>query len=91
MIANLQIKKGGKKENILLKVKISSICVKHALSGNEANLHSCCCLEHGYSKPKCHNLHNVHLILYHFKELHKQALEFSSRLKNSGCCQIQQS
>ena len=36
--------------------------VKHALSGDEANLYSCCCLKHGYSKPKCHNLHNVQLI-----------------------------
>ena len=30
--------------------------------GDEANSYSCCCLKHGYSKPKCHNLHNVQLI-----------------------------
>ena len=37
-----------------------------------------CCLKQGYSKPRCHNLHNVQLIfLYLFKELHKQASEFS--------------
>ena len=31
-------------------------------SGDEANMYSCCCLKHSYSKPKCHNLHNVQLI-----------------------------
>ena len=33
--------------------------VKHACR-DVANLYSCCCLQHGYSKQKCHNLHNVH-------------------------------
>ena len=37
------------------------IFVKHAKSGNEANLHSCNFSKHGYSKSKCHNLHNVQL------------------------------
>ena len=43
-------------------MKKSSFFVKHALSGDETNLHSCCCLKHGYSKPKCHSLHNVQII-----------------------------
>ena len=43
-------------------MKKSSISVKHDESGDEANLYSCCCLKHGYSKPKCHDLHNVQLI-----------------------------
>ena len=58
MIANLQIQK----EKFLLKVKKLLIFVKHAYGGDEATLNSCCCLKHGYSKPKCHNLHNVQLI-----------------------------
>ena len=33
-------------------------CIK----GDEANLYSCCCLKHGYSKPKCYNLHFVQVI-----------------------------
>ena len=31
-------------------------------SGDEANSNICCCLKHGYSKPKCINLCNVQLI-----------------------------
>ena len=42
-------------------MKKSSIFVKHAQSGDEANLHSCYCSKHGYCKSKCHNLHNVQL------------------------------
>ena len=49
-------------QKFLLKVKKSSIFVKHAQSGDEANLYSCCCLKHGYSTPKCHNLHNAQLM-----------------------------
>ena len=45
-----------------LKVKKLSIFVKHASNRDEANLYSCCCLKHGYSKPKCNNLYNVQLI-----------------------------
>ena len=37
-------------------------------------------------KTKCHNLHNVWLIVYLFKELHKQASEFSS---SGEWCEIQ--
>ena len=36
--------------------------VKHAQRRDKANLFSCCCIKQDYSKPKCHNLHNVHLI-----------------------------
>ena len=50
-------------------------------------IHVACCLKHGYSKPKCQNLHNVRLILYLFKELHKQASEFSS--SGGSWCEIQ--
>ena len=25
-------------------------------------MYSCCCLKHGYSNSKCHNLHDVQLI-----------------------------
>ena len=39
------------------------------------------CLKDGYNKPKCHNLHMFSNFLYLFKELHKQASEFSSRLE----------
>ena len=49
-------------QKFFLKVKKSSIFVKHAKTRDEANLCSCCCLKHDYSKPKCHNLHNVQLI-----------------------------
>ena len=45
-----------------MKVKKSSFLVKHSYSGDEANLYSCCCLKHGYSKTKCHSLHNDQLI-----------------------------
>ena len=48
-------------QKFFLIVKKSSIFVKHAESVDEANM-SCCCLEHGYYKPKCHNFQNVHLI-----------------------------
>ena len=42
----------------------SSILVKHALSGDEANLHSCCRLKYDYFKPKCHKtLHNCQLLV----------------------------
>ena len=75
-----------KKSEIPLTVKKSSVFVKHAWSGDEVNMYSCCCLKHGYSKPKCHNLHNVRLIWYLFKELHKQASEFSSI---GGWCETQ--
>ena len=51
----------------LLKVKKSSIFVKH---GDNANLYSCC-LKHGYSKPKCHNLHNVQLIFVYIQRTAK--------------------
>ena len=50
-------------------------------------IHVGCCLKHGYSKPKCQNLHNVRLILYLFKELHKQASVFSS--SGGSWCEIQ--
>ena len=40
----------------------SSTFVKHALCGNEVNLYSCCCLKHGYFRPKCHILHDSQLI-----------------------------
>ena len=33
-------------------MKKSSIFVKDAVSGDEANLYSCCCLKHGYFRPK---------------------------------------
>ena len=32
------------------------------ISRDEANLYSYCCLKHGCSKTKCHNLHNVQLM-----------------------------
>ena len=51
-----------KKSKVPPKVKKSLIFVKHTQSGDEANLYSCCCLKHGYFKPKCHNLHIVKLI-----------------------------
>ena len=35
---------------------------------HEAILYSCCSLKHGYSKPKCHNLHNVKLIFASVKK-----------------------
>ena len=50
-----------KRKKILLRVT-PSIFVKHAQSGDEANLSSCCCLKYLYSKLKCHNLHKVQLI-----------------------------
>ena len=68
MIANLQTNKRANKQTnkqnrqFLLKVKKSSSFVKHTLSGDEDNLYLCCCLKHGYSKPKCQNLHNVQLL-----------------------------
>ena len=34
----------------------------HKVGGDEADLYSCRCLKHGYSKPKCHNLYNFQLI-----------------------------
>ena len=43
-------------------MKKSSSFVKHTLSGDEDNLYLCCCFKHGYSKPKCQNLHNVQLL-----------------------------
>ena len=46
-----------------LTVKKSLIFVKHAESVDEVNLYSCCCLKHGYSKPKCHHIYNVQLII----------------------------
>ena len=59
-------------------MKKSSILVKHALGENEANLYLCCCLKHGYFKPKCHNLHNFQLIIGSAqKNLQKQASEYS--------------
>ena len=60
-------------------MKKSSILFSVHRGGNdsdEAILHSCSCLKHDFSKPKCHNLHNVQLIFYLSKELHKQASEF---------------
>ena len=44
-------------------MKKSSIFVEHALSGDEANLYSCCYLKYGYFEPKCQNKHNFQLIL----------------------------
>ena len=45
-----------------LKMEESSFFVKRALNGDEANLYSCCCLKHAYSKPKCYNLYDIQLI-----------------------------
>ena len=57
MIANFKFKTKFKK--ILLKVKKSSIFVKHAYSRDDANLYLCCHLKHGYCKSKCYNLHHI--------------------------------
>ena len=69
MIANLEIQK-EKILKFLLKVRKPSIFVKHAWSGDEANLYSWCCLKCDNSKPKCHNLYNVQLI---FESVEKTA------------------
>ena len=66
-------------------MKKSSVIVKQAQNGDEANLHLCYCSNHCYFKSKCHNLHNVQLFFLHlFKELHKQAFRIYG-----GWCQIQ--
>ena len=68
-------------------MKKSSICVKHAYSGDKVNLFLCCKLKHDYFKPKCHNLHNFKLILVSFQRISLQTADRN----NSGWCQIQQS
>ena len=56
-----------------LKVKKSSIVVKHAYSGDEIDLYSCCCLKHLWSQQKCHNLHNVLNVIFAFVQRTVQA------------------
>ena len=61
------------------------------LDGVKANLYSCCCLKHGYSKPKCHNLHNVLLIFASVQRSTQTSFRiFLQSRKNGGWCQIQQ-
>ena len=54
------------------------IVVKHAQSGDEANLCSCCCLRHGFFAPKYDNLYDFQLILVSVQRT-AQISEYSSR------------
>ena len=44
-------------------MKKSTTLVMHVQRGDDANLYSCYCSKHGYSKLKCHNLQNAQLFI----------------------------
>ena len=55
------------------------------------SFYSCCCLKHGHSEPKCHNLHNVQLIFVSVQRTAQTSFRiFLQPINNCVCCQITQ-
>ena len=79
VIDNLQLQK-EKTSILLMKVKKSTVLVKHALSAN---------LLQGNARPKYHMLYNIQLTVHLYKELQKSGFRNFHQTKiNAGFTQI---